>query len=67
MGLFSRPFRKPDISEVLTDDYLGQLYESQGGNTSYKQREEGFGFSNVDLLKMQYYINQRDEEREYNE
>ena len=67
MGLFSRPFRKPDISEVLTDDYLGQLYESQGGNTSYKQREEGFGFSNVDLLKMQYDINQRDEERAYNE
>lgn len=67
MGLFSRPFRKPDISEVLTDDYLGQLYESQGGNTSYKQREEGFGFSNVDLLKMQYDINQRDEERTYNE
>lgn len=67
MGLFSRSFRKPDISEVLTDDYLGQLYESQGGNTSYKQREEGFGFSNVDLLKMQYDINQRDEERAYNE
>lgn len=67
MGLFSRPFRKPDISEVLTDDYLSQLYESQGGNTSYKQREEGFGFSNVDLLKMQYDINQRDEERAYNE
>ena len=67
MGLFSRPFRKPDITDDLTDDYLGQLYESQGGNTSYKQREEGFGFSNVDLLKMQYDINQRDNERAYNE
>lgn len=58
---------KPNISEDLTDDYLSQLYESQGGNTTSGQREAGFGFSNVDLLKMQYDINQRDEERAYNE
>lgn len=58
---------KPNISDELTDDYLSQLYASQGGNTSSNQRESGFGFSNVDLLKMQYDINQRDEERAYNE
>lgn len=58
---------KPNISGDLTDDYLSQLYESQGGNTTSGQREAGFGFSNVDLLKMQYDINQRDEERAYNE
>ena len=58
---------KPDITNDLTDDYLSQLYASQGGNTTSGQREAGFGFSNVDLLKMQYDINQRDEERAYNE
>ena len=58
---------KPNIANDLTDDYLSQLYASQGGNTTSGQREAGFGFSNVDLLKMQYDINQRDEERAYNE
>ena len=58
---------KPNITKDLTDDYLSQLYASQGGNTTSGQRESGFGFSNVDLLKMQYDINQRDEERAYNE
>lgn len=58
---------KPNISADLTDDYLSQLYASQGGNTTSGQREAGFGFSNVDLLKMQYDINQRDDERAYNE
>lgn len=58
---------KPDIADDLTDDYLSQLYASQGGNSTSGQREAGFAFSNVDLLKMQYDLNQRDEERAYNE
>ena len=58
---------KPNISDDLADDYLSQLYQSQGGNSTSGQREAGFAFSNVDLLKMQYDINQRDEERAYNE
>lgn len=58
---------KPNISNDLTDDYLSQLYASQGGNSTSGQREAGFAFSNVDLLKMQYDLNQRDEERAYNE
>lgn len=58
---------KPNISDELTDDYLSQLYQSQGGNSTSGQREAGFAFSNVDLIKMQYDINQRDEERAYNQ
>lgn len=58
---------KPNISDELTDDYLSQLYQSQGGNSTSSQRESGFAFSNVDLIKMQYDINQRDEERAYNQ
>lgn len=58
---------KPDITGNLYDDYLSQLYASQGGNSTSGQREAGFAFSNVDLMKMQYDINMRDEEREYNE
>lgn len=58
---------KPDITDNLYDDYLSQLYASQGGNSTSGQREAGFAFSNVDLMKMQYDINQRDEERAYNE
>lgn len=60
-------FWKPDISNLLTDDYIQQMWQTQGKQSRGDMREAGFSFSNVDMLKMQYDINQRDEERAYNE
>lgn len=60
-------FWKPDISNLLTDDYIQQMWQTQGKQSRGDMRDTGFAFSNVDMLKMQYDINQRDEERAYNE
>ncbi len=60
-------FWKPDISNLLTDDYIQQMWQTQGKQSRGDMRESGFSFSNVDMLKMQYDINQRDDERAYNE
>lgn len=60
-------FWKPDISNLLTDDYIQQMWQTQGKQSRGDMRDTGFSFSNVDMLKMQYDINQRDEERAYNE
>lgn len=60
-------FWKPDISNLLTDDYIQQMWQTQGKQSRGDMRDTGFSFSNADLLKMQFDINQRDEERAYNE
>lgn len=54
-------------SSAITDPTLLQFLQSQGGSSSKKDRRQGKAFSDVDLMKMQYDINMRDDERAYNE
>lgn len=51
----------------LSDPTVKALFASQQGESSGKERERGQAFSNVDLARMQYDINMRDDERAYNE
>ena len=55
------------VSTSLTDPTLQQFLDAQGGSSSKKDRRQGKAFSDVDLMKMQYDINMRDDERAYNE
>lgn len=51
----------------FSDPTVKALFASQQGESSGKERERGQAFSNVDLARMQYDINMRDDERAYNE
>lgn len=58
---------RPRNYNSITDPTLQSFLEAQGGSSTKKERRQGQAFSDVDLMKMQYDINMRDDERAYNE